>query len=1331
MASALRHWPRILMRTLRIIAWTLCGLVGIVLIVLGLALSPWGTSWLMSQAQSRGLLSYSAVEGAPLDHLVIHDLHLPLNGTTVDATRLDLEWAKDCLLRGKLCIESVQGDGIRISLAAAEPAPEAATSATLPMARISVPLPVDVRRLALNDVNLFMATGMTLSWASLTSGAALQGSQLTLQETVLSGTRIHLPPATAEAVADATAAATVPTEPLHQLPIANPLAAYSTTPLAQRDTRITLPDIVLPLDITASSVRVDDLEVNGATPIRVDEATMALHTLRDQVTLERFTIDSPDLKAELKANVTLSGDYPLSLHMASTVLRQPISNEQVVLEAKGSLAALAVDIQSRGPVDTTTAIKADLLSQRLPFSFQTGSPRVQWPLPGASTAGASTYVVDDLSLQASGDLDHYRFGLEGRVRADRYAPMPVKWVGEGNDQGLSWAPLSVGVGKGSLKSEGRLTWAPTLNADVQLALDHFQLETLVPSMPSLLNGQARLEFKQHDDRSWQLKVPTLAIDGTLMKQPLSLNGKLDGNSAMQWHIQQLALRQGSNRLDAIGEVDERLALKVTLDAPRLASLWPGLGGRLAGQADIKGTLQAPEGTLTLEGQQLRYATHQLDRLRLKGSGRGSEDPTFDLTLAAQGVRSGTLALRDTVLTAKGRLSQHRLELNVDGQPSSPLASAHLSLDGRFDKQAQRYRARLSPLTLHAPSAGHYRLDTPMLVDVDVAHAQAVIQPFCLRRAEGGQLCATRPVQAGADQGNAQLKLDAFPMEAVNAFMPEPWSVTGATQGNVNVRWSNAGAQWNVDGTLGNGTTVKGKSADGKPFALPALSTEVHVNATPARAQLNAVLQLKDAGRIALDATVKDPLQARTLAGRLNVSGVRFAPYRPLVAGLDLLEGELQGDVGISGSLEKPRLNGTLAIVGVRAKGPIVPLSVDDAKIAINFQGERGVIDGYIASNGARLTLNGQADWPTSGNWKAALSIRNPTAPLEVMALDYGRVRISPSIDIRATPRQLDVEGTVRVPWARIEVAQIPPTVQAPSRDEVILTRKEAERLDALRQPAATKGADQTKQPWANVDALEKAGMALNLNVKVLIGDDVQIAAYGLNSHVVGSLDIRQRHNAIQLFGTVSLQDGKFKAFGQDLLIRKGSVVFSGPASQPRLDVEAIRNPESIEDNVTAGVRVTGNALTPQVQIFSVPAMNETSALSYLLQGHGTDADGNDNALTSALIGLSVAQSGRAVGALGESFGIQDLTLDTAGSGDKSQVVVSGYVFPRLKVSYGVGVFSPIAELTLRYRLLQNLYLQAVSGSAQALDLLYTFSLGRTPDTLPIDEADQQEAPHAK
>ncbi|MEI8544040.1 translocation/assembly module TamB domain-containing protein, partial [Escherichia coli] len=164
---------------------------------------------------------------------------------------------------------------------------------------------------------------------------------------------------------------------------------------------------------------------------------------------------------------------------------------------------------------------------------------------------------------------------------------------------------------------------------------------------------------------------------------------------------------------------------------------------------------------------------------------------------------------------------------------------------------------------------------------------------------------------------------------------------------------------------------------------------------------------------------------------------------------------------------------------------------------------------------------------------------------------------------------------------------------------------------------------------------------------------------------------------------------------------KGELLFSGRPDQPYLNFEAIRNADGTEDDVIAGVRVTGLADEPIGEIFSDPAMSQQAALSYLLRGQGLESDQCDSAaMTSKLIGLGVAQSGQSVRKSGETFGVSNLALDTQGVGDSTHVVVSGYELPGLQVKYGVGKFETIATHTLRYRLMPKLYLVAVSGVDQ-------------------------------
>jgi translocation and assembly module TamB len=106
-----------------------------------------------------------------------------------------------------------------------------------------------------------------------------------------------------------------------------------------------------------------------------------------------------------------------------------------------------------------------------------------------------------------------------------------------------------------------------------------------------------------------------------------------------------------------------------------------------------------------------------------------------------------------------------------------------------------------------------------------------------------------------------------------------------------------------------------------------------------------------------------------------------------------------------------------------------------------------------------------------------------------------------------------------------------------------------------------------------------------------------------------------------------------------------------------------------------------------------------------LSGSG---DSKSNPLTSGLIGLGIANSNGMVSQLGKAFGFEQFKLDTAGTGDDSQVTVSGYLSPKLQLKYGVGIFNSLGEFTLRYELMKNLYLEAVQGLDSAVDVLYKF-----------------------
>lgn len=102
---------------------------------------------------------------------------------------------------------------------------------------------------------------------------------------------------------------------------------------------------------------------------------------------------------------------------------------------------------------------------------------------------------------------------------------------------------------------------------------------------------------------------------------------------------------------------------------------------------------------------------------------------------------------------------------------------------------------------------------------------------------------------------------------------------------------------------------------------------------------------------------------------------------------------------------------------------------------------------------------------------------------------------------------------------------------------------------------------------------------------------MQFSGFGLTPTLVGKLKVT---NNLVTQGEINLKDGQFRAYGQNLDIRRARIIFVGLLTKPPLDIEAIR----VVDEVTAGLRITGLASQPKVTIFSTPAMNQDQALSY-------------------------------------------------------------------------------------------------------------------------------------
>ena len=136
--------------------------------------------------------------------------------------------------------------------------------------------------------------------------------------------------------------------------------------------------------------------------------------------------------------------------------------------------------------------------------------------------------------------------------------------------------------------------------------------------------------------------------------------------------------------------------------------------------------------------------------------------------------------------------------------------------------------------------------------------------------------------------------------------------------------------------------------------------------------------------------------------------------------------------------------------------------------------------------------------------------------------------------------------------------------------------------------------------------------------------------------------VRARPAAPRVRGLVDVRDGTFSAYGRRLEITRGLIRFSGELDNPVLDIVAMRREQQVE----AGVAVTGSALAPRIRLVSEPDLPDAQKLAWLVLGMGLD-DVSNAGQARALSEAALALLGRNDEGLIAGYGVSIETTQQA------------------------------------------------------------------------------------
>ena len=1050
-----------------------------------------------------------------------------------------------------------------------------------------------------------------------------------------------------------------------------------------------------------AGVVLQDLAWSGDVAVGADRVTAKvalLPLLGRRVSITSLSVrglsvaggDSPAESEQASAPLQVDLPIPIEIHELSVrdfLLRWGDVEQRIdAVDAAGRVAGSAAELRNlrvSGDGLFLHAAGAAELVPSLPIELD-----AQWAWTSPSAVEYSGV------LELDGDADEYR------VVHELIAPYAVSTTGRVLD-GLGawraellneWAELELSVGERMISSAAG-------SLQVGGNVDRFALTGLF----DLQTGEygADIRFDSAGD------LGGMRIDRLELASPLGaveLRGDVSWASGIDWSTEGdvtsidasalLGTLEGSIDARAIvasGAVDAQQ--RVRIDA-RIGSIEGTLNGR-----PVTGDAALMLFDRDVERLNFNVASEQ-SRLVVAGSASDTLDLTAEFAIGelaevlpeAQGALTGTARVLGPAddpslsLNAQGTgvalaaFSAETVSLNLGGQRSAHSIDVALVRSGTQLAAAaagrlvdSEWRGALSDLSIVTDDWGTWDLDAASSMVVSAERTE--LSSLCLSgRESGGSAC----VELSRDAPNAFSVLAnarGVPLAALPLTIPQGVVLDGVLEMSADARFgagiTNADLALSVVG--GSATT----SYDGESLSTRFEQADATLSVVDNQLEANAVVVLgEELGRLDASLQVADIVTAdAVLSGEIGANVNDLSLVSMFVPDVRDVRGGLNGTLRIGGTRDAPRFGGTVRLNDGAFAIPRAGLELDEVGFELKqISGGRFGVEGSARSGEGALRFRGEAE--LAGDADAVSWIDIDGENVQILRLPDQQIVASPDVRMRLESGLLSVAGEIDVPAAHLTLDSLPAAAERASPDTVV----------------------------HGDDSVAAVQRPIQIDVRATLGEAVHVAGFGLSTRVEGGLRVSGERDA-QLVGVgrLDLRDGEYEAYGQTLEIERGELMFNGPLDRPQLDIRASRK----AGDVTAGVDLTGTPDQLRSVVFSEPALSDAEALSYLLTGRPlrSASSSEGDTLNQAAFALGLSRAGAVTEQIRSTLGLETLAVE--GGSDSGRIVAGKQLGGRLFLEYGYGLVDQLGTLLLRYQLSDRVILETSSGSATALDVVYS------------------------
>ena len=707
---------------------------------------------------------------------------------------------------------------------------------------------------------------------------------------------------------------------------------------------------------------------------------------------------------------------------------------------------------------------------------------------------------------------------------------------------------------------------------------------------------------------------------------------------------------------------------------QLRELTPLLPARLAGAAEFEARASARDGAqtiaLTARGRDLAGDFGRLGRLELRGSVVDAlQAPRVTADLTIKGFAQGEVALSEGSIRAVGPPQALNVRVGARGEAHAAFdldARAGVTLGERTQVRLEQLSGRLAeqPLRLASPA-------TLTLADGAVA-----VDDLNLRL---GEARVAGVFNLGPQQVAAEATLEPLPLALLGRVgAPE---LSGQLGGRLSLR----GAADNPSGSIrleATDVAVRAPAFADVPPARLALTGELAarrlridlqgegVSGQPIRAhaELPLVIDLA-AGAFELP---RDGQVAGSLDARLSLT--RLAD----IAGLDdqHLDGPLLADLRVGGTVAQPAFDGTVRVHGARYENGTTGTILRDLTLLVEADRQTIAIRRFTANDGGAGRLNGQGTVTIDAAAGYPLDLRVQLERARLVARDDATATMSGRVALGGNATAPELTGEITVDRAEISI---------PERVGPQVAVLPVEEIGGRRDGRQTSGA-----------ASAPSEFALGLGLTVAMANQVFVRGRGLDLEWQGRVRVEGTVERPRASGTLNLRRGSFTLLGRRFDLRRGTITFTDESPpRPLVDIEAVARSRDI----TAVVRITGEASAPEIVLDSEPPLPQDEILARLLFGRSPSELGPGDAVALAAAINTLRGGADLLGGARQALGLD--TLNVSGQGLQDGRVSAGrHLNDRVFVEVGKGAAADTENVRLEVELLPNLSLNA-GANAQA------------------------------